>query len=833
MTKPKPKPKMGFFQVFALFSFVVLGTATAQNGVRLAGILDTTSFEWAPTIFDVTVELLNDANNGFFDYLRDQGTLRDNYVHYDLGPISFQLVNSECDEFEALSAYFELAQPVHGVIGARCSGASKQLAWMGAIDNVPQISMSSTSAKLSDKSEFPYFSRVVAPDDERGQVGAMIALLNLLGWDRISVINTDTAYAKDLATSLLNTWEGEVSYLATVKVSNNGVDEDSLRKVLQEAPLKDPANNSKVVVLLAHSEHAFPILDVAQNYFPEETFWVGPEAWAGREPPSDWKPNSIYPGYLGVVPYRDPENVMYQRFLNLAGDSLKPYLNDEGLLPDYGAEYTIDAIIAMVHALAYTPPDSRSDGKFVSEMLRKIWFEGVTGQVWFHEQGDRFNPQFSIVNYRKVGGKYKWRTIGTAGLDDAKFDRVACFGGVGCSSSSFPDHLPPVPPDATKVWAPIVIAVLCLIFLFVFCNYRHTKITASRKQKEILMAKEAELNDFRNSVVDMCTAEQQYVPKIPDNSNGITQPSTRIQWCWKETEGYAKNWGGEMIEGDPNDCWIKYDQSANAILESAYTEQNSAGHCMPVTGYTVDFSLMIQTKDKTGFERVIKRVVDGTSQQAMDLSTVQVASNLPDDIRFKEPQMILVPGDIVQISKKRNDNWAYGSKLHLENEPLGRRLVQISMGNQDHGGNANDDDDEDKMIITDNHGWFPMDMTRKPDTNDLAILRKTLGEADDLGAPPNWDPIADPSVVQKSKPLRRENSEYKKLADSFLSTLSSKHRIVSIERIQNIAMWQSYLVKRKTVIDRDKSLGRRSSFIQQHGQTRFERRWLWHGTNVS
>ena len=678
---------------------------------------------------------------------------------------------------------------------------------------------------------------MVAPDDERGQTAAIIQLLQHLGWDRINVINTDTGFAKDLATSFLNEWKGEVSYLATVKVDNSGVDYDSLEKVLKAAPIDDPANNSKVVVLLAHSEHASPILEMAQKYFPEETFWVGPEAWVGRPLSADLlKRIQKYPGYLGVIPYRDPENPVYQKFLELGGDHLKPYLNSiPRQLPDYAADYTVDAIIAMVMALTMTTSSSRlSRGQEVMRNLMDVEFEGMSGRVSFTETGDRYEPRFSIVNFQKhddVFG-YKWKTVGWASLKEASFDRVKlCYGGLGCNLGSYPSHLPPVPPDRTVVWTSIAIVFLCLVFLLIFCSYRRKKIAASREQKAILKAKEAELNDFRNSVVDMCTAEQQYVPKIPDNWNGTTQPSTHAQWCWKETKGYVENWSDDKIEGDPNDCWIKYDESANAILERAYNEQNS---CNPMPGYTVDFVLMIQTKIKTGFEREIKRVEDIASQQALDLSNVQVASDIPDDIRFKEPQMILVPGDIIQISKKRNDNWAYGSKLHLEDEPLGRRLVQISMSDQDQGGNGKDDDDEGKMIITYDHGWFPMDITRKPDTNDLTILRKTLGEADDLGAPPNWDPIVDASVVQKSKPLSRKSNEYKMLADSFLSTSGSKkHKIVSIQRIQNMAMWQSYLVKRKTIVDRDKSLGRRSSLISLHGLTRFERRWLWHGTNVS
>merc|ERR1719162_1161700 len=213
---------------------------------------------------------------------------------------------------------------------------------------------------------------------------------------------------------------------------------------------------------------------------------------------------------------------------------------------------------------------------------------------------------------------------------------------------------------------------------------------------------------------------------------------------------------------------------------------------------------MVQTKDATKFQREVKRVKVAMQNQAFNISSFLGAC--PITIA-KEPQMILIPGDIVQISKKRDDGWAYGSKLHLEDEPLGRRLVQLAHASQDSSKSGNDGENGGSYIIEDNHGWFPMNVTRVPNTDDLTILRNALGGADNLAAPESWDKIADPSVVQKSNPLDKTSQEYRKVADAFISTLPPTIKIVSVQRIQNMAMWQSYIVKRKTVIDRDKSLG--------------------------
>ena len=657
--------------------------------------------------------------------------------------------------------------------------------------------------------------------------------MDLFGWDRVTIINTDSAYAKDLATSFQRLWTGEVAYSATAKLLSNGdIDVSSVEKVLKEAPLDDPINNSKVVLLIAHNQHAFPILEIAKGYFPAETFWVAPDAWAGRTPSSvDWIPN--VPGYLGVGPFRNRDKV-YKQFLQLGGDQLARILNDEGHLPEYAGE-TVDAIIAMAMALAATPVDLRNDGTRVAVTLRTLDFAGVSGRIRFTIEGDRRDPQFSILNFQDVGGDYRWVDVGStrAEVGSASFGwrgiQGVCFAGVGCGLDSAPDDSPPVPPDPIDIWVPFVIILLCFVFLLSFWLYRRKKIQASRKTKAILAAKESELNDFRNSVVDMCTAEEQYVPKMADadNANGIEQAVPSARWCWRETDGYMKQWDDEMIEGNSSDCWIKYDVHSTNVLELAYQAQDNAGQCIPMRGYTVDFGTMAQTKDKTKFQREVKRI-ESLMKIQDDLSKIHVGKERPKEIA-KEPQMILVPGDIVQISKKRDDGWAYGSKLHQEDEPLGRRLVLLALSGKD---NASDDgDDDDDVVITDNTGWFPMNLTRVPNTDDLATLRKTLGQADNLAAPPNWDKIVDPSVVQKSDPLDTKSQEYRKVVDAFMLTLSPTIRIVSVQRIQNMGMWQSYIVKRKTVIDRDKSLGGASGLKQ--ALARFERSWLWHGTNVS
>jgi ABC-type branched-subunit amino acid transport system substrate-binding protein len=66
------------------------------------------------------------------------------------------------------------------VIGAQSSGESTASAQVFKQFHVPQISMSSTSALLSSKKDYPYFSRTCPSDSFQGM--AMASLLSHYGW---------------------------------------------------------------------------------------------------------------------------------------------------------------------------------------------------------------------------------------------------------------------------------------------------------------------------------------------------------------------------------------------------------------------------------------------------------------------------------------------------------------------------------------------------------------------------------------------------------------------------------------------------------------------------
>ena len=222
----------------------------------------------------------------------------------------------------------------------------------------------------------------------------------------------------------------------------------------------------------------------------------------------------------------------------------------------------------------------------------------------------------------------------------------------------------------------------------------------------------------------------------------------------------------------------------------------------------------------------------------VDLTDAAIADELPDDLS-DEPQMVLVEGDVIQISKQRPDGWAFGSKLQHADEALARQLVLVAIGG--------DDDADDSSILTDT-GWFRLDATRMPSGDDLASLHSSVGDTGALDPPPFWAPVVDPTVVQQHV-LPEGNSERTAVEKAFLSTLTKQNfgkgkknfglnvKVVRVERVQNLAMWQSYVVKRQTICYRETGIngGKASNSpdpAMKKAMERFERHWLWHGTNV-
>jgi len=524
----------------------------------------------------------------------------------------------------------------------------------------------------------------------------MVAMLRKFGWERVTILATDTQFAKDLDTEFKKAWAGQhlddsgewfgdVVHSDTIRITTQGeVDPDSVQRVLHGVPTDDPANNSRIIVLLAHNEHAYEVLEAAaaEQIVQPDTIWVGPSAWVARVPPQRQESSlPSVPGYLGVSVFRN-RDAEYQSFLA----ELQQWQTDQGHpvleeLPTFAAE-TVDSIVAITKAISSMSPENQRDGTEIVQRLRQLDFNGVSGRVQFTPEGDRKDAQFSIFNAQSASrpdGNVIWTEVGTTGTEVGTTSltsdiRDICFGEAGCGLLVAPGDSYPVPPVTLPAWVIVMIVLPVLFLVCVSFKYWRSHVGKIRTRKE--------LEAFRDSVAGMRAAKYDYIPLLAKKGvagdieqamlSGVVDvaPIETVQWCWRETAQCMDQHLHSDIFGNPTDCWIRYDKDTSDKLEAAH-QKDPKGSMPPLPGYSVNFATMKQTKLATGFERDVQRVVekvevenDDDEQKQVDLGQVEVGDEVPADLAG-EPLMVLVAGDVIQISKQRDDKWAFGTKVRV------------------------------------------------------------------------------------------------------------------------------------------------------------------------
>jgi len=118
------------------------------------------------------------------------------------------------------------------------------------------------------------------------------------------------------------------------------------------------------------------------------------------------------------------------------------------------------------------------------------------------------------------------------------------------------------------------------------------------------------------------------------------------------------------------------------------------------------------------------------------------------------------------------------------------------------------------------------DPTRRPTASEVAEgllpLECTPLSAQLLSPPPMWAPMADPLTALLVEV--GDGSERTQVEQRFRATLPTSVRVHSIQRVQNLPLWQSYAVKRQSMVMSEPGM---ASAAAAH----FERSCLFHGTD--
>jgi ABC-type branched-subunit amino acid transport system substrate-binding protein len=343
--------------------------------------------------FTFAAQLINNKTDGFYDDLLPNLTLQTTTR------------DSGCSANQATTKVWELStawgEPLHGIIGARCSSASMGVATLTRLNEVPQISARSTNPGLSDTDAYSHFFRTCAPDDRQGP--ALQALVAGYGWSQVGIITTDLAYPIGVADEFVGGWNGTVAARCAIPLNGTGnVLAQKVTECLEGFTALSPPHRPRAILLSAHFVNAAEILAqaVASEWQPD-AIWIGTDGWTGQQLPS-----TINYQLLGVRPFANTAASEYQNYLQRWRAAGPSGAADDEVLCGYCAE-TVDAVVAMAmaltaaHATGATNAESMANidnGTLVLGFLANVSFDGVSGAIAFDEHGDRLSQKWEAMH---------------------------------------------------------------------------------------------------------------------------------------------------------------------------------------------------------------------------------------------------------------------------------------------------------------------------------------------------------------------------------------------------------------------------------------------------
>jgi poly [ADP-ribose] polymerase 10/14/15 len=152
-----------------------------------------------------------------------------------------------------------------------------------------------------------------------------------------------------------------------------------------------------------------------------------------------------------------------------------------------------------------------------------------------------------------------------------------------------------------------------------------------------------------------------------------------------------------------------------------------------------------------------------------------------------------------------------------------------------------------KEGISKSAGWFHLEFTSVPSKKQMKKLRSQIGSADALAPPDHWDKVQDQGTGEL-RPV--DGEEFETVSKFFKQALRPVNGeefealvVQKVERVQNLSLWQSFALKRLSVLQRKisaNSIGKTlsgSSLAKSNKRnsrnmdfSSVECAWLFHGT---
>ncbi len=669
----------------------------------------------------------------------------------------------------------------HAIIGPARSACSTPVAMLGGIESVLSTSFWSTSPDLENQDEYPYFTRTIAQDDST--ILAIMSWIAQNDWSRVGLLYIKDTWGSGFATSLSR--EFSARSMELVSQSFNEGDGASIGTAIGQLA----SQRVKVVLCLNFDGDFATIVDRAvesELLGDADHHWIfgTTQQWssltASQAAAID---GSAEVAALGGVSTHAPWAALVDGWAGLSPADFNPLLpgafqldagffhRTAGSIHDLAA-YSFDAVAAVGLAACRAAP--ATDTPALYRALTGQWFEGVSGTVRFTGNGSRTfgSSNFFLFNVRQTGRRAGLESAVVRGYDHATGEFAAGCGLCGSRQFAFwggalsaPSDRWPTDDDddqtlAIALGASLGGAVLVgAVGFAVYWWWTRSKLRGMEQQ----------LEEMERALVGVVKLQYPCMPGV-----------AAAQWWWQEDEARLARHPTNRVQAP---CWVRYEPTDETGLEDAYQSREARYK----TGtYEVELDTLdrgvadavadkAQTKLVTGYKRGVRRCgpVAGVDHVVMH---VGAADDVPADLA-DQPRLVVGQDALVQISRRRDDDdWVYASVLHAEDQ-------------------VRAPDDEAFSVQA---GWLPESLTIEPTREELRVLADAMGGGS-LDAPGHWqvEEGADPGVaVLRDVPL--DSPEVAEILAKFGETVDRRF-VRRVRRVQNLAMYQSYLVRRKTM----------------------------------
>eukprot|EP00516_Mucochytrium_quahogii_P004279 CAMPEP_0203748062 /NCGR_PEP_ID=MMETSP0098-20131031/3039_1 /ASSEMBLY_ACC=CAM_ASM_000208 /TAXON_ID=96639 /ORGANISM=" , Strain NY0313808BC1" /LENGTH=845 /DNA_ID=CAMNT_0050636677 /DNA_START=1393 /DNA_END=3930 /DNA_ORIENTATION=+ len=290
----------------------------------------------------------------------------------------------------------------HGIpaaIGPISSTTSVGASIIGQVYKLPLVATVASSPVLSDKSFYPYFSRIFPSDAFQGKVLAKIVYQ--LGFTKVATITTALhIYYEGITNSFVRDAEDRNMTILSVTTSRSSSYED-LKKAFKT--IKDAGY--RVIMIAQESKLVWDAIVDLEMQGPGYQYFAPEGKWGQNNATQ----TSLSNGWLGVFPKVDKESAaikkMYSCVDSHLSDTTGPFANLTVKNPRSNWWiYFYDAAQVMARAMHAMGFDEQGQGRWVGNEtgllneIRAVEFAGTTGAVKMDSNGDRLGAVYEILN---------------------------------------------------------------------------------------------------------------------------------------------------------------------------------------------------------------------------------------------------------------------------------------------------------------------------------------------------------------------------------------------------------------------------------------------------